>query len=169
MQTLSKDTDASKSSLNKFIDDLVWLENKIVEEKNAKGNAKEGSLQDCGSPRSLDSYSYKCDSFSPRSESDEESTLTSITGSQAMSIVCRDCYVPPGRLDIEISSSKDGPVIKSINDKSLVGHLNVGDLIMALDDRDTRSLSAEQLMTTMSSKASFQRKLTLLHFGGPRV
>jgi len=86
-----------------------------------------------------------------------------------MSIVCRDCYIPPGNLDIEIASTKDGPVIKSIGDKSLGGHLNVGDLIMALDDNDTRCLSAEELATTLSSRSSFQRKLTLLHFGGTQL
>jgi len=170
VQTLSQETDASKSSLNQFISDLVWLEKKISDE-NAKEatrvNPKEGSQ---GSGIQIaDSYSYDCDEFSPRSLSDEESTITSAANSQAMSIVCRDCYIPPGNLDIEIASTKDGPVIKSIGDKSLGGHLNVGDLIMALDDNDTRCLSAEELATTLSSRSSFQRKLTLLHFGGTQL
>jgi len=168
VHTLSQETDAgSKSSLNQFISDLVWLEKKIADESEKEAieaNKKEGSQ---GSGIQIaDSYSYECDNFSPRTYSDEESTLTSNANSQAMSIVCRDCYIPPGNLDIEIASTKDGPVIRSIKDKSLGGHLNVGDLIMALDDNDTRSLSAEELATTLSSRAGFQRKLTLLHFGG---
>ena len=171
----SQDTaEESKSSLNRFISDLVWLEQKIADESakesvevNIKGegvhaNASAGGLQ------ITDSYSYECDEFSPRSfTSDEESTVTSITnGTQAMSIVCRDCYIPPGKLDIDIVSTKDGPVISGIGDVSLGGHLNVGDLIMALDDRDTRSTSAEDLAAKLSSLSSCQRKLTLLHFGG---
>lgn len=168
---LSQDTE-SKSSLNRFISDLVWLEQKI-----AGDNAKEsievklrgGNQASAGIHRS-DSYSYECDEFSPRSFSDEESTITSITNSQsqAMSIVCRDCYIPPGKLDIDITSTKDGPVISGVGDKSLGGHLNVGDLIMALDDRDTRSLTAEQMAATLSARSDSQRKLTLLHFGGFR-
>ena len=166
-QTLSHETDASKSSLNQFISDLVWLEKKISDE-NAKGTTGSKSKQESylGSLAIADSYSYECDEFSPRSNSDEESTIASGVNSQAMSIVCRDCYIPPGNLDVEIASTKDGPVIKKLGDKTLGGHLNVGDLIMALDDNDTRSLSAEAMAKALSSKAGLQRKLTLLHFGG---
>mmetsp|Transcript_37929 Transcript_37929/g.91499 ORF Transcript_37929/g.91499 Transcript_37929/m.91499 type:complete len:271 (-) Transcript_37929:94-906(-) len=165
-QALSQETDASKSSLKQFISDLVWLKNNAFDE-NAKedSNTREENQGSAGIEVS-DSYSYECDEFSPRTLSDEEcSTVTSITNSQAMSIVCRDCYIPPGKLDIEICSTKDGPVITNIGDKSLGGYLGVGDLIMALDDRDTRSLSAEELTNIISSRSSFQRKLTLLHSG----
>eukprot|EP00585_Thalassiosira_rotula_P023304 CAMPEP_0196224682 /NCGR_PEP_ID=MMETSP0912-20130531/49255_1 /TAXON_ID=49265 /ORGANISM="Thalassiosira rotula, Strain GSO102" /LENGTH=280 /DNA_ID=CAMNT_0041504081 /DNA_START=1 /DNA_END=843 /DNA_ORIENTATION=- len=171
VHTLSQDTDAgSKSSLNQFISDLVWLEKKIADENEKEVIEVKGNGGSQGSGIQIaDSYSYECDDFSPRSLSDEESSITSTTNSQAISIVCRDCYIPPGNLEIEIASTKDGPVIKSIEDKLLGGHLNVGDLIMALDDNDTRSLSAEELATTLSSRSGFQRKLTLLHFGGTRA
>ena len=171
----SQDTaEESKSSLNRFISDLVWLEQKIADESakesvevNIKGEGSQSNAA-AGGLQITDSYSYECDEFSPRSfTSDEESTVTSITnGTQAMSIVCRDCYIPPGKLDIDIVSTKDGPVISGIGDESLGGHLNIGDLIMALDDRDTRSTSAEDLAAKLSSLSSCQRKLTLLHFGG---
>jgi len=177
VQTFSHET----SSLNQFISDLVWLEKKIAEEnaKEATGVEPNEGSQGSGIDHA-DSYSYDCDAFSPRTLSDEESSLTtshegrasscaaSTSNSQAMSIICRDCYIPPGNLDIEITSTKDGPVIKSIGDRSLVGHLHVGDLIMALDNEDTRSLSAEAMATALSKRVSFQRKLTLLHFGGTR-
>ena len=165
-QALSQETDESKSSLKQFISDLVWLKNNSSDE-NAKehSNTREGNQGGAGIEVS-DSNFYECDVFSPRTLSDEEcSTVASIANSQAMSIVCIDCYIPPGKLDIEICSTKDGPVITNIGDKSLGGYLGVGDLIMALDDRDTRSLSAEELTNIISSRSSFQRKLTLLHSG----
>ena len=115
-----------------------------------------------------DSYSYECDEFiSPTSSnSDADSSVTSLSDSHAMSIVCRDVYIPPGNLDVDIVDSKDGPVISHIRDKSLGSHLSVGDLIMSLDDRDTRSSSAEDLAATLSARSLNERKLTLLHFGG---
>ena len=175
VQTFSQDTFSSKSSLNQFISDLVWLEKKITGENSNEMTQvdykKEG--QESNESRSdADSYSYVCDDFSPRTLSDESShtfslisNMTSTNNSQAMSVVCRDCYMPPGDLDIDIASTKDGPVIKRIGDKSL-NALNVGDLIMALDDKDSRSLSAEAMSMELSSRVNFQRKLTLLHFGG---
>ena len=63
-----------------------------------------------------DSYSYECEPYSPRSLSDADSTMASVSNSQARSIVCRDCHIPPGFLDIEITSTKDGPVISGIRD-----------------------------------------------------
>lgn len=171
-QASSQETDESKSSLNRFISDLVWLEQKIADEnaqetagaKAAENNHQGIELQMHDSDS--DSYSYDIEPFSPRSLSDADSTVTSRTASQTTSIVCRDCLIHPGVLDVEIISTKDGPVISSIRNESLLGHLNVGDLIMAIDDCDTRSLTAEQMVEAISSRSSLQRKLTLLHFGG---
>ena len=167
----SQETEESKSSLNRFISDLVWLEQKIADENIAQesnGVIATEEVQDENDIRQSDSYSYECESFSPRSHSDAGSFVTSVSNSQARSIVCRDCHIPPGLLDIDITSTKDGPMISGIGDDSLTGHLNVGDLIMALDDRDTRSLTAEQVSAALTSRSTFQRKLTLLHFGGVR-
>jgi len=91
--------------------------------------------------------------------------MTAPSLATAMSITVRDVHVPPGKLDVDIASTKDGPVISCIRDELLHDHFNVGDLIMAVDDRDTRSLSAEQMASTLSSRSGFQRKITLLHIG----
>ena len=66
VQTFSQETCSSKSSLNQFISDLVWLEKKIA-------SANEGSQ------KSVDSLSYNCAEFSPRTLSDEDSSLTMST------------------------------------------------------------------------------------------
>lgn len=162
-RALSQETDESKSSLNRFISDLVWLEKKIADEtENAEIGV--GVVQKVADIEPSDSYSYECEEFSPRSLSDDGMTIQTEANS-AMSITVRDCYVPPGKLDIDISSTKDGPVISCIGDKSLYAHFNVGDLIMAVDDRDTRSLSGEQMASTLSSRSGSKRKITLLQLG----
>ncbi len=119
----------------------MWLEQTIADE-----NAQEATVvvvnekgQDNNALLKSDSYSYECEPYSPWSLSDGDSIVASISNSQTRSVVCRDCHVPPGLLDVEITSTKDGPIISGIRDGSLAGHFHVGDLIMALDDRDTHA------------------------------
>jgi len=47
---------------------------------------------------------------------------------------------------------------------SLEGHIFPGDLIISVDDADTRSFSAEQVMKLMTAKSRSERKITALHF-----
>jgi C-terminal processing protease CtpA/Prc len=47
---------------------------------------------------------------------------------------------------------------------SLEGHIFAGDLIISVDNVDTRSYSAEQVMKMMTAKTRFERKITVLHF-----
>lgn len=164
----SQDTKDTSTSLNRFISDLVWLEKKITDENDAAKvrEAVELTLKD--SIECADSYSYQCDSFSPRSNSsleEDATTISSRQASQPMSIVCRDCYVPPGEFKIDIVSTVDGPMINSV-DEELNGHLGKGDLIIAVDDCDTRALSAEEVLAMITSRSSLERKLTVLQFGG---
>ena len=168
-KTISEESKISGSSLNRFISDLVWLEKKISDENDAskEREAVELTINDFGTKEN-DSFSYECDAFSPRSlcYEDDTTTITSKANSQTMSIACRDCYIPPGHIAIEIISTKDGPMIKSVGGRSMEDHLNAGDLIIAVDDQDTRSLSAEQVMSALSSRSKYERKLTVLQFGG---
>jgi hypothetical protein len=164
-RALSQDTDESKSSLSRFISDLVWLEQKIANETEIAeiGVGVAGGSENVAGIQRSDSYSYECDSYSSGSLSADGMTAPSLA--TAMSITVRDVNVPPGKLDVDIASTKDGPVISCIRDERLYDHFNVGDLIMAVDDRDTRSLSAEQMALTLSSRSGFQRKITLLQIG----
>ena len=157
-------SESKSSSLNRFISDLVWLEERIADQ-TGKAASKAGSVNKLSEHDDIqrsDSLSYKCDSFDSRSLSEYEVTA-------APSVIVNDCYIPPGEIGIEVASTKDGPVLSCITDISLEGHLNVGDLIMAFDDRDTRSLSGEQLWSDLQSRNDFQRKLTLLHYGGMKT
>jgi hypothetical protein len=75
-----------------------------------------------------------------------------------------DVYAPPGPLGIVVDTTKEGPVIHSLKATSaLLGLVGSGDLIVGLDDVDTRSMTAATL-TRMMAKRSHQteRKITLL-------
>ena len=95
----------------------------------------------------------------------EPTIATGKNESVMSSIVCRDCYAPPGKLHIVIHSTKDGPAVHTVkNGSSLEGHIFPGDLIISVDNVDTRSFTAEQVMKMMASKSAQERKITVLHF-----
>jgi hypothetical protein len=75
-----------------------------------------------------------------------------------------DVYAPPGALGIVVDTTKDGPVIHSMKASStLLGLAGAGDLIVGLDDMDTRSMTAATLTRLMAKRAHQpERKLTLL-------
>ena len=140
--------------LDSFIEDLAWLNERIIKE-NAKEKSpvrEELDVQlDAQQLDQADSYSY--DLNSPQSWSSEEcSEKQSTLASQARSITCRDVYLPPGDQAnlFQIVSTKDGPMIRSIavNDTNLQEHVKPGDLVMALDDRDTRSMTGKSTTAT---------------------
>ena len=159
-------TENSQSSPSKqLISDLLWLEQKIAATNPAPATGDGGP----GSP--TDSLSF--------ASHDDEGTAPSMASSSAgssyprsdntsslnQSIVCRDCYAPPGKLKIVIHSTKDGPAVHTVKKgSSLEGHIFPGDLIISVDNVDTRSYSAEQVMKMMTAKTRFERKITVLHF-----
>ena len=75
-----------------------------------------------------------------------------------------DVFAPSGPLGIVVDTTKDGPVVHSLKSTSpLLGLVSPGDLIVGLDDMDTRSMTAATL-TRLMAKRSHQpeRKVTLL-------
>jgi len=76
-----------------------------------------------------------------------------------------DAYAPPGSLGIVVDTTPDGPVVHSLKiDSPLIGMVHVGDVIVALDDIDTRVMDAGSLTRLMMKKSEqHQRKITLLN------
>jgi hypothetical protein len=140
---------SSKGSSKQLINDLVWLEKKIadVRKRVDRLDGEEGSS-----------------SSSPPMSPDTDQSL-SIGSPISHSIVCRDIVAPPGKLNIIIHSTKDGPAIHSVKTGSaLEGKLFTGDLVVAVDDIDTRTFSSEEVMGMMSQKFDGERKMTVIHF-----
>ena len=101
-----------------------------------------------------------------------EATGTSASGdemsSHAMSslkqnMVSRTVIAPPGKLGIVIDTTLEGPVVHKVNGQSpLEGSLFPGDIIVAIDDVDTRAMSASAITALMVRTANLRRTLTVL-------
>jgi len=75
-----------------------------------------------------------------------------------------DVFAPAGPIGIIVDTTKDGPAVHSLKSSSpMLGLINPGDLIVGLDDEDTRSMTAATLTRLMARKAGQkERKITLL-------
>jgi hypothetical protein len=139
----------SRGSSKQLIHDIVWLEKKIADVRS-RVDRLDGDDSRTSSPLA-----------SPKSPS-------SLPGSNmspiSPNIVCRDIIAPPGKLQIIIHSTKDGPAIHSVKPGSVLeGQVFPGDLIVAINDTDTRSYDAEGVMELMARRSAHERKLTVLH------
>eukprot|EP00587_Corethron_hystrix_P012089 CAMPEP_0113320146 /NCGR_PEP_ID=MMETSP0010_2-20120614/14063_1 /TAXON_ID=216773 ORGANISM="Corethron hystrix, Strain 308" /NCGR_SAMPLE_ID=MMETSP0010_2 /ASSEMBLY_ACC=CAM_ASM_000155 /LENGTH=115 /DNA_ID=CAMNT_0000177853 /DNA_START=351 /DNA_END=698 /DNA_ORIENTATION=+ /assembly_acc=CAM_ASM_000155 len=78
-----------------------------------------------------------------------------------------DVYAPPGDLGIVIDTTADGHVMHSMKTNSpLINLIHIGDVVFAIDDMDTRSITAATLTRLIAGKAQqLQRKITLLNMG----
>ncbi|KAL7551692.1 hypothetical protein ACHAWF_015373, partial [Thalassiosira exigua] len=72
-------------------------------------------------------------------------------------------YAPPGKLGIIIDTCSDGPIVHSVKPTSpLTGMLQKGDLVVAVDEEDTREWSAHYLTKLVAKKSRQERKITVL-------
>lgn len=162
----SESTDGSASK--QLLSDLVWLEKKIAGASNK--SESEGDTPSHRKLEQVDSLSFASndvgeDTSLASTSPDKKRHLDKEIPKGVSSIVCRDCFAPPGKLRIVIHSTKDGPAIHTVKSgSSLTGHVYPGDLIISVDDVDTRSFTAEQVMKMMTARNKYQRKITVLHF-----
>jgi hypothetical protein len=175
-QADSYKTKDTRDSGQHLISDLVWLEKKIAKNRGGGNDPYATAMsrgEDSPALDRADSLSYQSNDnegfVSPSSNGDhsgdEPSMMTGVNNSVMSSIVCQDVYAPPGKLHIVIHSTKDGPAVHTVKEgSSLEGHLFSGDLIIAVDNVDTRGYTAEQVMKMMASRSAFDRKITVLHF-----
>ena len=74
----------------------------------------------------------------------------------------RQVVAPPGKLGIVIETTIEGPVVHKINDGSpLEGKVFEGELITAIDDIDTRAMSASAITSLMVRTAGNPRTMTV--------
>jgi hypothetical protein len=77
--------------------------------------------------------------------------------------ITRECFAPPGKLGIVIDTTMQGPVVHKVNAGSpLEGVVWPGDIIVAIDDVDTRAMSASAITTLMAQSMNKRRRLTVM-------
>jgi hypothetical protein len=153
----SKDTAHSSqfSASRQLINDLVWLERRIADAKTT-GDVATSIRTD---ESEVNASALTTDSLS----SAQKDADISATGG----IDCREFRTPPGRLQVVIHSTRDGPAVHEVRAGSpLEGQLLPGDLIIAVDDVDTRTLGADEVMKMMAERSGYERKIAVLRYTG---
>eukprot|EP00934_Nitzschia_sp_Nitz4_P003745 Nitzschia sp. Nitz4//scaffold52_size167869//58145//59869//NITZ4_002271-RA/size167869-processed-gene-0.159-mRNA-1//-1//CDS//3329554020//3735//frame0 len=78
-------------------------------------------------------------------------------------VVTKEVLAPPGKLGLVIDTTVEGPVVHRVNDGSaLKGQVNPGDIIVSIDNVDTKAMSASAITNLMVKTANKQRKLVLV-------
>lgn len=78
-------------------------------------------------------------------------------------MVQRIVYAPTGKLGIIIDTTIEGPIVHKVFPRSpLEGSIFVGDIIIGIDDIDTRAMSANSISDVMIQTANKPRKLTVI-------
>ncbi len=74
-----------------------------------------------------------------------------------------DIVAPPGKLGIIIDTCSEGPIVHSVKPTSpLDGLIFKGDLVVGVDDMDTRECSAHYLTMLMAKLSKYERKFSVL-------
>lgn len=83
--------------------------------------------------------------------------------SRAATPPTRVVMAPSGKLGIVIDTTVDGPVVHHVNESSaLKGKIFPGDIIVGIDNVDTRAMSASAITALMVKTAHQKRRLTIL-------
>jgi hypothetical protein len=120
------------------------------------------------------SYTYSLDA----GNLDQQTYATGLSGAGALStlegdqstevsgrpnMVSREVVAPPGKLGIVIDTTLEGPVVHKVNPGSpLDGIVSPGDIIVAIDNVDTRAMSASAITALMVKTANQERRMTIL-------
>ncbi|EJK77966.1 hypothetical protein THAOC_00161, partial [Thalassiosira oceanica] len=79
-----------------------------------------------------------------------------------------DIYAPAGPLGIIIDTTPEGPMIHSLKPTShLLGKVSPGDLIVGLDNVDTRNMTAATFTRLMAKRSQGERKISLFKGTAP--
>jgi len=93
-------------------------------------------------------------------DDDDRTTVSTILHRSGSYVV----YAPSGQIGIVVDTSRGGPSVHSLKETSpMRGLITPGDLIVALDGEDTRSLSAAALTRLMAKKSRQKERKIMLY------
>lgn len=94
---------------------------------------------------------------------DVASVTSGALSSLRHNMIARTVMIPPGKLGIVVDTTLEGPVVNHVNESSpVVGLLFAGDIIVAVDDVDTRAMGASAIENLMKKTSDKRRKVTVL-------
>jgi C-terminal processing protease CtpA/Prc len=94
---------------------------------------------------------------------DIASAASGVLSSLRHNMIARSVMIPPGKLGIVVDTTLEGPVVNKVNDASPVeGLLFPGDIIVAVDDVDTRAMSASAIYSLMKKTSGERRTIIVL-------
>jgi hypothetical protein len=115
------------------------------------------------------SYAYSLDAGNVDSQTGERVGESTVGGDLSTEVsvrpnmTSREIMAPPGKLGIVIDTTLEGPVVHKVNPGSaLEDKIYPGDIIVAIDDVDTRAMSASAITALMVKTANQERRLTVL-------
>lgn len=146
-------------------------------ERNRHTRRSNGPAKDNSSVISKNDHDEECFNFIPSGDSDTDCFSKSSDYSDLSSIHTADinhtstlqseCYAPAGKLGIAIDTVNGQPVIHRVKDTSpLFGVLRRLDIIIAVDEVDTSSMSAAAVTSLMAKHMAKERKITFLRGEG---
>jgi C-terminal processing protease CtpA/Prc len=145
---MKMDLYALNSSRYNFIDDDDTLELSV---------GTPGSIY---SGLTTDDASLQVDKKSALDSADRK--MPAAEGDDMSSSFIRECQAPPGKLGIIIDTTKDGPVVYQVKSGSpLENIIFAGDRIIAIDDIDTRGMTASNVTKIVARKCDEPRKITV--------
>ena len=78
-------------------------------------------------------------------------------------MVLRTIVAPPGKLGVSIDTTLEGPMVHAVKPQSpMAGTLFPGDVIVAIDNVDTRAMSVSAFQSLIIRTANSWRELTVL-------
>jgi hypothetical protein len=117
------------------------------------------------------------DEFDLSSSKSEEDDFTDIgqEGSDGLQLSLNGtamkgvCFAPPGKLGVAIDTVNGKPVVHRVRDDSPVsGVLRKYDLIIAIDDVNTSSMTAADVTSLMAKRMGANRKITYMRGSAPK-
>jgi hypothetical protein len=115
------------------------------------------------------SYAYSLDAGNVTATGGGTDAASVMTGASAGTFATtsrkfkKTVVAPAGRLGIVIDTTLEGPVVHTVKpDSPLKGVLFVGDIIVAIDDVDTKAMTATSITSLMVKTAAQERTLTIL-------
>jgi hypothetical protein len=120
--------------------------------------------RDDGAESEVEGYSVKAGgSTNVDSSVDVASVASGALSSLRHNMIARTVMIPPGKLGIVVDTTLEGPVVNRVNEASPVeGLLFPGDIIVAVDDVDTRAMSASAIYSLMKKTSDVRRVITVL-------